>query len=151
MDVDGSNVTQVSDPAGHASNHIWSPDDGLIAYQSDLDGDIDIYVYQFPTGDEEEGQTRLVTDNEIDDYAPTWFCESTQIVFSSDVDNTDENPNNPNLFTTNALPIDADPIIVDEEASRLTTEPDVDYYPQNSPAEENASRQGSLPSPERNR
>ena len=151
MDVDGTNVTQISDPNGYASNHIWSPNDEVIGYQSNLDGDNDIYVYQFPTGDEEEGQTRLITDNDIDDYAPTWYCESTQIVFSSNVDNTEETPNNPNLFTTNALPIDAEPIIVDEEASRLTTEPDVDYYPQNSPAEENASREGSLPSSEKNR
>ena len=137
MDADGQNVEQISDENGFASNAVWSPNDEVIAYQSDLDGDLDIYAYEL-----ESSETRLITDNDIPDYSPTWYCESTEVVFTSDVDSTDERID-ANIFSTNALPIDADPIIVDEEANRLTTDEEQDQHPQNSPAEENASRAGN--------
>ncbi len=136
MDSDGQNVEMVSDPAGFASNAVWSPDDEIFAYQSNLDGDLDIYAYEF-----ESEVTRLITENDIPDYSPTWYCESTEVVFTSDVDSTEERLD-ANIFSTNALPIDADAIIVDEEANRLTTAEELDQHPQNSPAEENASRGG---------
>ena len=63
-----TNVQRISDPSGDASNHVFSPDDTLIAYQSNLDGDDDVYVYEVASG-----LTRLVTDNTIRDYAPTWW------------------------------------------------------------------------------
>lgn len=140
MNADGSAVTRVSDPAGQALNQSWSPDDQLIAYQSDLDGDNDIYVYDVATQ-----TTRLVSDNTIEDYAPTWFCTGPVIVFTSDV------MGDSNLFSTAALPIAAPPIIVEEEAAQLTSFPEADQYPLDSPAEENASRHESLPSPVKNK
>jgi Tol biopolymer transport system component len=140
MDADGSGVTRVSDPAGHALNQSWSPDDQLIVYQSDLDGDNDIYVYDVATQ-----TTRLVSDNTIEDYAPTWFCTGPVIVFTSDV------TGDSNLFSTAALPIAAAPIIVEDEAAQLTSFPEADQYPLDAPAEENASRQDSLPSPVKNK
>ncbi|NDJ87150.1 MAG: PKD domain-containing protein, partial [Chloroflexi bacterium] len=145
MDADGENVERISDPAGDATNHAWAPDDSLVAYQSDLDGDLDIYVYEFASEED-----RKVTDNDVADYAPTWRCGSTTVVFSSDVDSTEENVD-PNIFETPATPITDDPIVVEDEAVRLTTSEEIDYYPQNSPAEENASRQGSLPTPPKNK
>ncbi|MCB9437522.1 MAG: PKD domain-containing protein [Anaerolineales bacterium] len=149
MNADGTNVTRISDVAGDATNAVWSPDDQIVAYQSDLDGDLDIYATEVGA-DNQPGQTRLITDNDIPDYAPTWFCDSTQVVFTSDIDSTEELVNS-NIFNTNALPIDAPAIKVDEEANRMTTSLDFDQYPQNSPAEENASRQNSLPTPPKNR
>ncbi|NLF77069.1 MAG: hypothetical protein GX573_15330, partial [Chloroflexi bacterium] len=140
MDVDGANVQAVSDLTADATNHVWSDDDKLIAYQSDLDGDLDIYVFEVETG-----QTRLVTDNDIPDYAPTWWCQSPILIFTSDI--TDDS----NIFETPALPIDADPIDVLREAGQLTTDEESDQYPENTPSEENASRQQSLPSPAKNK
>lgn len=140
MNADGTDVTRVSDPAGNALNQSWSPQDQLIAYQSNLDGDNDIYVYEVETG-----ITRLMTDNTIEDYAPTWVCDSTMIVFTSDV------TGDANLFESPALPIDAPAIIVEQEASQLTFVPESDQYPLDAPSEENASRQDSLPSPVKNR
>ncbi|MCI0708738.1 MAG: hypothetical protein L0154_01110, partial [Chloroflexi bacterium] len=70
---------------------------------------------------------------------------SLRVVWTSDVDG------DPNLFAHEAVPIADPPIVVEDEADRLTDEPDIDQYPQNSPAEENASRQGALPAPEKNR
>jgi hypothetical protein len=142
MDADGANPEAISDPAGNATHQAWYVDDSIIAYQSDLDGDQDIYIYELETG-----KTRLVTDNDIDDYAPTWWCDAPIVIFTSDVDVNDQTPFDVNIFQTPALPIDADPIDVKEEATQLTFDQDPDNYPENAPPEENASRQGSLPSP----
>ena len=140
MNADGTGVTPISDPNGDANLHVFSPDDTLIAYQSDLDGDLDIYIYQFASD-----QTRLVTDNAIDDYAPTWWCNANIVIFTSDI------TGDSNLFETPAEPINAPPILVETEATQLTDELESDQYPQNTPADEDASRQRSLPSPPKNR
>jgi uncharacterized repeat protein (TIGR01451 family) len=134
MHADGSGVQRISDLAGDATDHSWSPDDSLIAYQSDLDGDLDIYVYEVATG-----QTRKLTDNDIPDYAPTWRCSTNRVVFTSDI------MGNPDIFDAEALPISAPPIPVDEEAIQLTFDPADDIYPEGAPLEENASREGQLP------
>jgi Tol biopolymer transport system component len=131
MDADGENVYPVTMPAEDATNHTWSPDDSLIAYQSDFDGDLDIYVYEVETGEH-----RLLTDNTIDDYAPTWICESTRIVFTSDI------MGDPNIFEDEALPINDPAVMVEEHSDQMTFELFDDIYPQNMPAEENASREG---------
>jgi Tol biopolymer transport system component len=138
MNADGTDVRQISVPDGDATNAVFSPDDSVVAYQSDADGDLDIYVYEFSSE-----QTRLLTDNEIADYAPTWYCESTTIIWTSDI------TEDPNVFSVNALPIDEPAIDVLAEAAQLTTDPNADQYPENAPSEENASRQRSLPSDER--
>ena len=140
MNVDGTGLTQVSNPTGNALNHSWSPDNGLIGYQSDVDGDNDIYVY-----DVETGETRLVTDNTNEDYAPTWICESTDVAFTSDI------TEDANIFEVSTLPIDAPGIDVETEAAQLTFVLETDQYPMDTPPEENASRQEALPSPVKNR
>jgi Tol biopolymer transport system component len=142
MNLDGSGVTLVSDPAGSATNHAWSPDDSLIAYQSDKNnGYNDIYVYELSSG-----KTRQLTDHQglgydnIQDVAPTWICESTTVVWTSDQEGDN------NIYSHDALPIDSASIKTDVDAAQLTTELDNDRDPQNSPLEENASRGGSVPS-----
>ena len=134
MGADGSNLTRISTVGGDATNQSWSTDDSMIAYQSDLDGDLDIYVYQLSTG-----ITRKLTNNNIPDYAPTWKCNTTTVIFTSDVSG------NPDIYDANALPIKAAAISVAQDATRLTTEPADDIYPENSPVEENASREGKFP------
>ncbi len=140
MDLATQEITQVSVEGADARNFSWSPDDTLIAYQSDADGDTpDIYVYEVATG-----TTRLLTEN-TEEYAgnintaPTWICESTTVVFASDVIGNNE------IFSVSALPIDGAPIKVDQEASQLTNDEANDRDPQNAPAEENASRNGLVP------
>jgi Tol biopolymer transport system component len=140
MKADGSEVTRISDVGGYALNEAWSPDDSLIAYQSDMDGDEDVYVYEVATG-----QTRQLTDNTLQDYAPTWYCTAPVLVFTSDV------TGDSNLFSTTALPVDGPAIDVEREASQLTTSADSDEYPLDSPSEENASREESFPSPIKNK
>ncbi len=135
MDASGQNRVAISDAAGDATNMAWSPDGSLIAYQSDLDGDLDIYVYQLSSE-----QTRHLTDNTIADYAPTWLCGTTEIIFTSDI------MGNPDIFQVSALAITAPAVDVAEEAQQLTAHPAVDIYPMDAPSEENASQEGRLPS-----
>ena len=147
LDIESGDLTQISNPDGYASNQVWSDDEALIAYQSDLvdangNNDIDIYIYEVATGAE-----RLLTDNDIPDYAPTWYCNSNTVVWTSDFVAQDD----PNLFSA-----DADislPSLVDliAESTQLTDDPNVDQYPQNSPSEENASRQDQVPGSLKNR
>ncbi len=141
MSADGQNVERVSELGGDARNHSWSSDDSLIGYQTDLmNGIFDIYVYQVETG-----QTRLITENEGETYAgvldvsPTWYCDSSTIVFTSDMSGNND------LYSVDALPIDGEPYQVDQETTQLTDDPENDRDPQNTPPEENASRQGALP------
>ena len=131
MNADGSNRQPYSAPDGDATNHAWSPDGAYIAYQSDQDGDLDVYVYEVATG-----QTRKLTDNTIPDYAPSWRCDDQRLIFTSEIEG------NPDIFEADALPITAAPIQVDVQADQLTFEDAEDIYPENTPGEENASREG---------
>ena len=140
MNVDGSDVRAISDSDGYALNQVWSPDSQLIAYQSNLQGDNDIYIYDITSQ-----ETRLLTDNAIEDYAPTWYCYAPVVVFTSDV------TGDPNVFSHTALPISAPPILVREEANQLTFDPQADQYPLGMPSEENASRRDHFPSPVKNK
>jgi Tol biopolymer transport system component len=131
MNGDGSNRRAITTPDGDATNASWSPQNGYIAYQSDLDGDLDVYVYEVATG-----QTRKLTDNPIADYAPTWTCSDERVVFTSDISG------HADIYEADVQPISGEPIPVDVIADRLTFEPSSDIYPMGLPGEENASREG---------
>jgi Tol biopolymer transport system component len=134
MDSDGQGAQRITPLDGDATNHAWSPNGQYIAFQSDLDGDLDVYIYDVATG-----QIRLLTDNDIDDYAPTWRCDSVHVVFTSDV------TGNPDIFEAEATPIQDPPTLVDTDAEQLTFELSQDVYPKQMPGEENASREGADP------
>jgi Tol biopolymer transport system component len=144
--VNGEDAIRVSDLGGLATNHAISPNSQLIAYQSNVENGInDIYVYEIATG-----LTRLITDNTedyagIQDFAPTWYCNSTTLIFVSNVALVEGGVNANNIYQTEALPMDAPALEVDNEASPLTATEDNDRDPQNSPSEENASRAGNTP------
>jgi hypothetical protein len=131
MNADGTKRTAISDPSGDATNALWSPNDTFIAYQSDLDGDLDIYIYEVASG-----ATRHLTGNTVDDYAPTWHCSNVRLLWTSDI------AGDPNIFEVNVLPMTGAPIAVDPEANQMTFEASSDIYPMSFPPEENASREG---------
>lgn len=131
MDADGNHRAFVTQPGENATNPVWSPGSRFIAYQSDLDGDLDVYVYDTVTG-----ITRQITDNDINDYAPAWLCGEDRLMFTSDIND------DPDIYEASILPLSAPPLRVEVEADQLTFEPSQDIYPQNSPSEENASREG---------
>lgn len=131
MNANGSERRFITTADENATNHTWSPDDALIAFQSDLDGDLDIYVYEVGTE-----TTRQLSDNDIPDYAPTWRCAGEVVTFTSDI------AGNPDIYEEEARPIEAPPVLVEEDADQLTFEVFDDIYPQITPPEENASREG---------
>ena len=129
MNIDGTNVRNITAELTNVDNHVWSPDDNAIAYEANVDGDRDIYVFELATG-----QTRRVTANQGEEYAPMWLCGTQTILFTANVNN------NTDIYSVNAFPMSDAPILVEQGANRWTTDPAADQYPVQSPAEENASR-----------
>ena len=64
---------------------MWSPDGTKIAFHSDRDGNMEIYVINA----DGSGFTRL-TNNEAEDNYPTWSPDGEEIVFHSDRDGNNE-------------------------------------------------------------
>lgn len=139
MDADGSNLESISDGQSDATNAVWSPLENLLVYEAVRELDRDIYVYDLDTG-----ETRILTNNEFLDYAPTWRCGTTNTIFASEAQGA------PNIYETDALPIDAFGVVVDPEIDGdqlivLTDSPFAETFPQGVPSEENGSRLGALP------
>jgi Tol biopolymer transport system component len=85
MRADGSEITRLtqSDPTNPLSNmhpH-WSPDNRLLAFESDRDGNVEIYSMSA----DGSGQTRL-TNNPAEDEHPSWSPDGRSIVFDSNRD-----------------------------------------------------------------
>lgn len=112
--ADGT-IQRISDSARFVRNHVWAPDDTLIAYQSDLTGLAQVYVY-----DVESQQTRQVTgDAETVDivpaFAPTFRCDtSSQVVFTATVRGDSD------VYEAPTRPMTAPAINVDIVAINLT-------------------------------
>jgi len=138
-DADGKNAKTISVGKGTTLNHSWNSNSDLIAYQSNMMGQNDVYVYQLSTG-----KTRLVTDasDKVAHYAPTWYCNSTTLIFTSDV------TGNANIFSTDGS-VDLPPIKVATQASNLTniTKFQAHYAENFPPQEEEGSRLILEPAP----
>jgi TolB protein len=93
IDVDGKNEIQLTDTLNNSigaknmiSEAAWSPDGNKIVFSSDVDGDLEIYIYEFDTKNIVQ-----VTENTIDDYRASWSPDGTKIVYTSRIqgDNTE--------------------------------------------------------------
>jgi Tol biopolymer transport system component len=85
MRADGSEITRLtqSDPTNPVSNmhpH-WSPDNRMLAFESNRDGNVEIYSMSV----DGSGQTRL-TNNPAEDEHPSWSPDGLSIVFDSNRD-----------------------------------------------------------------
>ncbi len=67
MNPDGSGQTRVTKNLTGDFNPTWSPDGRMIAFQSDRDGNSEIYVMDA----DGSGQTRI-TDDPGEDLVPDW-------------------------------------------------------------------------------
>jgi len=79
MGEGGGSIIPVNNFEGSASHPTWSADSRLLAYQSDVDGDSEIYTYDLATG-----AIQQLTDNDVDDTAPSFLCDGTDLTFNSD-------------------------------------------------------------------
>jgi len=78
MDVDGGNLTRLTDNSAYDDYPIWSPDGTKIAFVSDRDGNREIYVMN-ANG---TNQRRLTNHNAADIF-PVWSPDGTEILFQS--------------------------------------------------------------------
>lgn len=79
MNVDGSELTQLTDNAAADEYPTWSPDGTQIAFTSNRDGNYNIYVMNA-----DGGNPRRLTDNPRDDGDPMWSPDGKRIAFSFD-------------------------------------------------------------------
>jgi serine/threonine protein kinase/Tol biopolymer transport system component len=84
IDLNTSIETQLTAGGAVESYPSASPDGAWIVYQSNADGDFELYIM-----DRFGGNTRKLTDNSYSDRLPSWSPDGQWIVFSSDVRNTD--------------------------------------------------------------
>lgn len=113
MNMDGSNLVNLTNHSAYDYSPAWSPDGERIAFVSGRDGLSNVYVM----GADGMGQTRL-TDHPASDYDPVWSPDGTKIAFIS---NRDENN---------------EVYVMNDDGSvqtRLTTANGIDYTPVWSP------------------
>ena len=67
MNADGSDIQQLTDSPRFDENPVWSPDGSLIAFQTERDGNFEIYVMN-PDG---SNQHPLATSSS-DELWPSW-------------------------------------------------------------------------------
>ena len=82
MNADGSGQTNLTDNSADDTYPTWSPDGVRIAFQSDRDGDEEIYSMKASDGSD---QTNL-TNDPGDDFSPDWSLDGDKIVFDSSRD-----------------------------------------------------------------
>ena len=81
LDLDTNIETQITSDNSQNTYPVASPDGRWITFQSDRDGDFDIYVMNTVGG-----ELRKVTDNEVWDRLPSWSPDGEWIIYSSDVE-----------------------------------------------------------------
>ena len=120
IDTDGSNNIQITDGNGDTSHQAWSPDGTRLAYQSDRDGNVDIYSFDLRIDEEYR-----VTDDEGRDIGPTWDCSGTLLAYTA------ENEDTSDIFQV---------YWKGGTSSHITNHPAIDQWSEWSPAKETASR-----------
>jgi Tol biopolymer transport system component len=75
-----SNLTKLTDNSASDTYPAWSPDGSKLAYQSDLDGDYDIYFMDV------NRQITALTFNTGFDSSPAWSPDGGQIAYHSSID-----------------------------------------------------------------
>jgi len=67
MNADGNNQVRLTNNAADDYSPVWSPDSGKIAFASNRDGNVEIYVMNA----DGNSQVRL-TNNTVIDFSPAW-------------------------------------------------------------------------------
>jgi TolB protein len=154
VNVDGTGLLNLTN--NHANNYdvSWSPDGTKILFESDMDGDYEIFVIE-----SDGNNLRQLTENDQDDSNPIWSPDGSRILFSSRRDGSrdlyimDKDGNNVEqitndsfyerdyswsnegnfiAYTSNINLSDPEVLIMEPDGSnviRLTDNSTTDYYP----------------------
>lgn len=77
MDSDGSNLKRVTHDAANHGSLGWSPDGSKLTFQTDLDGNWEIYAISV------DGELAQLTNDAAEDVMPDWSPDGNKIAFSS--------------------------------------------------------------------
>jgi TolB protein len=82
MNANGSGTVRLTNDAAQDGQSAWSPDGTKIAFSTNRDGNLEIYVMN-ANG---TGQTRLTNNIGFADLDPDWSPDGSKIAFSSNRD-----------------------------------------------------------------
>ena len=85
MDSDGTNITRITNNSTEDKNATWAPDETSIAFQTDRDGNTEIYLSELP----DTSHITQIT-NTKNNLVPSWSPDGTKIVFQSTRDGNTE-------------------------------------------------------------
>lgn len=78
MNIDGSNLQQLTHAPGFDGGPVWSPDGKKIVFPSERDNDPEIYIM-----DADGAHQKRLTNTPGDDSHPHWFPDGSTIIFNS--------------------------------------------------------------------
>jgi Tol biopolymer transport system component len=85
MNIDGSNLVQLTHNPAADEYPVWSPDGTQIAFYSDRDGNSEIYIM-----DADGSNQRRLTNHPAHDRSPAWSPDGKLIAFDSDRESNQE-------------------------------------------------------------
>jgi len=139
MDMTSGDVHQVTDLGVDVNNPVFSPDGTFMAFDSQSDGDFDVYA-----ADLGNGNIKNVTNNSgIDDRAPTFRCDTSSIIYQSNKPTLPDGTHQWDIFEVNPQPLNPNGPF--NAATDLTNMASAEFYPENTPPIEDASRENRLP------
>ena len=85
MNADGSNITKITDTTvGDNIFPLWSPDGKKIMFNSNRDGNVNLYVMNADGSDVTNVTAGKITLDNLEEDKPAWSPDGTQIIFSSE-------------------------------------------------------------------
>lgn len=136
MDIESGERVQLTDLGVDVLGPVFSPDDSFIAFSSNVDGDYDLFAVELATG-----LIKAVTENDVEDRAPGFWCDGPTIVYHSAPADS-ENPGQRDVYEVNPLPFDGPanpPVLLVGDADSD------DLYPAGEVRDEFNSREGRTP------
>jgi Tol biopolymer transport system component len=138
MDLGTMEARQLTDTGVDVAGHMFSPDDSVIAFHANEDGDYEIYAAYV-----DSGSFVWVTNNTAEDRAPTFRCDNPmQVIYHTDAAADDEHPGQRDLFETR-VPTEGGSA---NPPARLTQDAEADdIYAEADAHEERESKEGRKP------
>jgi Tol biopolymer transport system component len=138
MDLGTMEARQFTDLGTDVASHMFSPDDALVAFDANVDGDYEVYAVYLSSG-----AIVPVTDNSAEDRAPTFRCDDPmQVIYHSDAAADTDNPGQRELFESR-VPVEGGTV---NPPTRLTMDVEADeVYAEADAHEERASKEGRKP------